>query len=84
MIRPRMSHYRRTCRRKRREHLTATFKQNGYLLPYIGATSSIQVPSTPPEEEEPDDKEEEKRQPLAVIPYVSGVSGSEGPVRSST
>ena len=40
----------------------------------------LQKPSTPPEEEpdvEPDDEEsqkEEEKQPLAVIPYVSGVS----------
>ena len=64
---------------KEEEHLTATFKQNGYPIPFIHATSSsIQEPSTPPEEEEPDDeesqKEEEKKQPLAVISYVGGVS----------
>ena len=46
-------------------------------------SSSMQKPSAPPEEEpdhadeEPDDEEsqkEEEKQPLAVIPYVSGVS----------
>ena len=63
------------------EHLTTTFRQNGYPLPFIRAiSSSIQKPSAPPEEEpdeEPDDEEsqkEEEKQPLAVIPYVSGVS----------
>ena len=65
--------------RKEEEHLPATFKQNGYPLPFICAISSyIQEPSVPPEEEEPDygesQEEEEKRQPLAVIPYVSGMS----------
>ena len=62
------------------EHLTTTFKQKGYPLPFIRAiSSSIQKPSTPPEEsdEEPDDErsqEDERKPPLAVIPYVSGVS----------
>ena len=63
------------------EHLTTTFKQNGYPLPFIRAISSpIQKPSTPPEEEsdeEPDDEgyqKEERKQPLAVIPYVNGMS----------
>ncbi len=67
--------------RKEEEHLTTTFRQNGYPLPFIHAiSSSIQKPSAPPEEEpdeEPDDEEsqkEEEKQPLAVIPYVSGVS----------
>ena len=67
--------------RKEEEHLTTTFRQNGYPLPFIRAiSSSIQKPSAPPEEEpdeEPDDEEsqkEEEKQPLAVIPYVSGVS----------
>ncbi len=59
------------------EHLTATFKQNGYPLPFIRAvSSSIQEPPTPPMEEpdEESQEEEERKQPLAVIPYVSGVS----------
>ena len=63
------------------EHLTTTFKQNGYPLPFICAiSSSIQEPSTPPEEEldeEPDDEgsqEDERKPPLAVVPCVSGVS----------
>ena len=63
--------------RKEEEHLTVTFKQNGYPLPFIHATSySIQEPSTSPEEEGPDDEsqKEEKKQPLAVIPYVSDES----------
>ena len=62
--------------RKEEEHLTATFKQNGYPLPFIRAiSSSMQKSSTPPEEE-PDNEEsqEEEKQPLVVIPYVSGVS----------
>ena len=65
---------------KEEEH-TTTFKQNGYPLPFIRAiSSSIQEPPTPPEEEvdeEPDDEgsqEDERKPPLAVIPYVSGVS----------
>jgi hypothetical protein len=64
-----------------KEHLTATFKQNGYSLPFIRAISSpIQEPPAPPEEEpdeEPDDEgsqEEERKQPLAVIPYISCMS----------
>ena len=63
------------------EHLTTTFKPNGYPLPFIRAiSSSLQEPSTPPEEEsdeEPDDdgsQEDERKPPLAVIPYVSGAS----------
>ena len=44
----------------REEHLTTTFKQNGYPLRFIRAiSSSIQKPSTPPEEEsdeEPDNR----------------------------
>ena len=63
------------------EHLTTTFRQNGYPLPFIRTiSSSIQKPSATPEEEpdeEPDDEEsqkEEEKQPLAIIPYVSGVS----------
>ena len=67
--------------REEEEHLTTTFKQNGYPLPFIRAiSSSIQEPPTPPEEEEdeePDDEgsqEDERKLPLAVIPYVSGVS----------
>jgi hypothetical protein len=65
---------------QREEHLITTSKQNGYPLPFIRAISSpIQEPSAPPEEpdEESDDEgsqEEEKKQPLAVISYVSGVS----------
>ena len=64
----------------REEHLTTTFTQNGYPLPFIRAiSSSLQEPSTPPEEsdEEPDDEgsqEDERKPPLAVIPYVSGAS----------
>ena len=67
--------------REEEDHLTTTFKQNGYPLPFIRAiSSSIQEPPTPPEEEsdeEPDDEgsqEDERKPPLAVIPYVSGVS----------
>ena len=62
------------------ENLTTTFKQNGYPLPFIRTiSSSIQEPSTPPEEsdEELDDEgsqEDERKPPLAVIPYISGVS----------
>ena len=63
------------------EHLTATFRQYDYPLPFIRAiSSSMQKPSAPPEEEpdeELDDEEsqkEEEKQPLAVILYVSGVS----------
>ena len=64
---------------RKEEHLTAAFRQNGYPLSFICATStSMQIPSTSPEEpdEEPDDEEsqEEEKQPLAVTPYVSGVS----------
>ena len=65
---------------QKEKHLTTTFRQNGYPLPFIRAISSIQKPSAPPEEEpdeEPDNEEsqkEEEKQPLAVIPYVSGVS----------
>ena len=65
---------------RKEELLTTTFRQNSYPLPFIRAiSSSIQKPSTPPEEEpdeEPDDEESQKeeKQPLAVIPYVSGVS----------
>ena len=60
---------------KEEEYLTATFKQNGYPLPFIHSISSTQKTSTTPEEEpgEPGYQDEEK-QPLAVIPYVSGVS----------
>ena len=65
---------------KEEEH-TTTFKQNGYPISFIRAiSSSIQEPSTPPEEEsdeEPDDEgsqEDERKPPLAVIPYLSGVS----------
>ena len=66
---------------QKEEHLTTTFRQNGYPLPFIHTISSIQKPSAPPEEpdEEPGDEEsqeEEEKQPLAVIPYVSGVSES--------
>ena len=61
---------------KEEEHLTATFKQNGYLSPFIRSISSTQKRSTtPPEEpEEPGYQEEEEKQPLAVIPYVGGVN----------
>ena len=58
----------------RGEHLTTTFKQNGYPLPFIHTISScIQEPSTPPEEEsveEPDDKrsQDETKLPLVIIP----------------
>ena len=46
---------------RKEEHLTITFRQNGYPLPFIRAiSSSMQKPSAPPEEEldeEPDDEE---------------------------
>ena len=57
------------------KHLTTTFKENSYPLPFIRAmSSSLQKPTTSTEEEldEEDDSQEEK-QPLAVIIYVSGV-----------
>ena len=67
--------------REEEAHLTTTFKRNGYPLSFIRAiSSSTQEAPTPPEEEsdeEPDDEgsqEEERKPPLAVIPYVSGVS----------
>ena len=62
--------------RKEEEHLTTTFKQNGYPLPFIRAvSSSLQRPTTPPEEEPDEEKsQEEEKQPLAAIPYVSGMS----------
>ena len=47
------------------EHLTTTFRQNGYRLPFIRAiSSSIQKPSTPPEEpdEEQDNEESQKEE----------------------
>ena len=59
------------------EHLTTIFKQNGYPLPFIHAiSSSLQKPTTSTDEEldEEEDSQEEEKQPLAVIPYVSGVS----------
>ena len=62
---------------KEEEHLTATFKQNGYPLPFIRSISSStqKTSATPPEEPgEPGHQEEEEKQPLAVIPDVSGVS----------
>ena len=66
---------------RKEEHFTTTFRQNGYPLPFIRViSSSMQKPSAPPEEE-PDEEadngesqKEEEKQPLAVIPYVSGVS----------
>ena len=62
---------------RKEEHLTTTFKQNSYPLPFFRATvsSSLQRLTTSAEEEldEEEDSQEEK-QPLAVIPYVSGVS----------
>ena len=57
---------------QKEDHLTATFKQNGYPLPFIRSISSMQKPSTPPED--PDDEEPQEKPPLVVIPYVSGVS----------
>ena len=57
---------------KEEDHLTATFKQNGYPLPFIRSISSMQKPSTPPED--PDDEVPQEKPPLVVIPYVSGVS----------
>ena len=61
---------------KEEEHLTSTFKQNGYPLPFIRSISSSTQKTTASEEEpgEPGYQEEEEKQPLAVIPYVSGVS----------
>ena len=48
------------------------------LLPVFPSTSvpSLQRPTTSTEEEldEEEDSQEEEKQPLAVIPYVSGVS----------
>jgi hypothetical protein len=41
------------------EHLTTTFKQNGYPLPFIRAISSTQEPLVPPEEK-PDEEPETK------------------------
>ena len=61
---------------KEEEHLNATFKQNGYPLPFIRSISSStdKTPTTPPEPGEPGHQEEEEQQSLAVIPYVGGVS----------
>ena len=69
----------RTENLREEEHLTTTFKQNGYHLPFLRAISPIQEPPTPLEEsdEEPDDEgsqKDERKPPLAVIPYVSDVS----------
>ena len=54
---------------------------SAYPLPFIRAIASfIQEPSTPPEEESDVElnnegsQEDERKPPLAVIPYVSGVS----------
>ena len=58
---------------KEEYHLTATFKQNGYPLLFTCAIS-LQRPTTPPEEELGEEESQEEKQPLAVIPYVSGVS----------
>ena len=58
------------------EHLTTTFKQKGYPLPFIRAISPIQEPPKPLEEsdEEPDDEgsQDERKLPLAVIPIRKG------------
>ena len=57
---------------KQEEHLTATFKQNGYSLPFIRSISTFtQKKSTPPPEEEPGEPghhEEEEKQPLGSHP----------------
>ena len=61
--------------RKEEEHLTTTFKQNGYPLPFIRAiSSSLQESTAPTEESDEEESQEDEKQPLAVIPYVSGVS----------
>ena len=62
--------------RKEEEHLTATLKRNYYLLPFIRSISSTQKTSTSPPEEEPGEPgcQDQEQQPLAVIPYISGVS----------
>ena len=77
---------RRTCERKN----TSPPLSNRTFIPclHLCHLLCIQEPSTPAEEsdEEPDDEEsqeDERKPPLAVIPYVSGVSGSGRPVRSS-
>ena len=53
---------------KEEEHLTTTFKRNGYPLPFIRSISSTQETSTSLTEDEPEHQEQEEKQPLAVIP----------------
>ena len=66
---------RRTCGKKN----TSPLLSNRTVIPYSSFVP-FPLPSAPPEEEpdeEPDDEgsqEEEKKQTLAVIPYLSGVS----------
>ena len=52
---------------KEENHLTATFKQNGYPLLFI-------LPSTPPEETGNEEPQEEEKLLVVTIPYVPGVS----------
>ena len=54
---------------QKEDHLTATFKQNGYPLAFIHSISSMQKPL-----EDPDDEEQQEKPPVVAIPYVSCVS----------